>query len=373
MKKNIQMVDLHGQYMQHKSEIDTAISSVIEHSEFINGTAVSLLKQELAAYLDVSHVITCANGTDALTLALWALDLPPNSEIITADFTFIATAEAIARVGLTPILVDVDEDTFTINTDAIEAAITDKTKAIIPVHLFGQAADMNTIMQIAKKHNLFVIEDAAQCFGASYEFNGARKKLGTIGDIACTSFFPSKNLGCFGDGGALFTNNTAIAERLQILANHGSQKKYYHSSIGVNSRLDSIQAAILRVKLNYINSYNAARKHAAELYTHYLQDIPWITTPQLQKHSEHVFHQYTITLSEVINTDLQTYLKQQGIPSMIYYPVPMHKQEALASYNPKSCAISESLCTRVLSLPMHTELTPEEIEYICTTIRTYKP
>lgn len=372
MNHSIQMVNLYGQYLRIKAEIDDAIASVITNTAFINGPEVSAFQKELENYLHVSHAIPCANGTDALTIALWALDLEPGSEVITTDFTFIATAEAIARVGLVPVLVDVHPDTFTIDTQAIKQAITPKTRAIMPVHLFGQAADMDEIMHIAQQHNLYVIEDAAQCFGAEYYSKNGTKKLCSIGDIACTSFFPSKNLGCFGDGGALFTNNTELANKIRLIANHGSLKKYYHATIGVNSRLDSIQAAILRVKLRYIDSYNAARQKAAALYTKFLHDIPWIQTPITNAQSNHVFHQYTITLKNTSNKELQDYLKQHNIPSMIYYPVPMHKQEALQQFAPQSCPVSEQLSKSVVSLPMHTELTEEQIIYICNTIRSFK-
>ncbi|MFO7868442.1 MAG: DegT/DnrJ/EryC1/StrS family aminotransferase [Bacteroidales bacterium] len=368
---NIQMVDLHSQYKAIKTDIDTAISQVINQSAFINGSDVKDFQHELREYLKCSYAITCGNGTDALTLALMALDLEPGSEIITADFTFVATAEAIAHVGLTPVLVDVDPNTYTIDCTKITEAITPKTRAIMPVHPFGQAADMNAIMTIAHKHNLFVIEDAAQCFGAEYNYKGTHKKLGTIGDIGCTSFFPSKNLGCFGDGGAVFTHDSEKADTIQALANHGSLKKYYHSHIGINSRLDSIQAAILRIKLRHIDAYNEARQHAAQTYTHMLSQAKWIQTPTYQKDSSHVFHQYTIQ-TQVHNITLQAYLREHGIPSMIYYPVPMHEQEALKPYNPKQCPVSKQLSHSVLSLPMHTELPNEHITYICNTILSYK-
>ena len=371
MKQKIHMVDLHGQYEARKSEFDGAIASVILRSAFINGPEVDLFQKELQTYLDVKHAITCANGTDALTIALWALDLEPGSEVITADFTFIATAEAITRVGLRPVLVDVTPNTFTIDVTKIEQAITAKTKVIMPVHLFGQAADMTSIMAIAKKHNLYVIEDCAQSFGAEYSYKGQNRKLGTIGDISCTSFFPSKNLGCFGDGGAMFTNNEALAEKLRKIANHGSLKKYYHSIIGVNSRLDGIQAAILRIKLQYIDTYNASRKQAAQWYDKGLSNISWIQTPQHQTQSTHVYHQYTIKLQGVSNLELQKHLQEKGIPSMIYYPVAMHKQEALLEFNPQECPVSQQLTNEVLSLPMHTELNQAQVDFICNTIATY--
>lgn len=372
MQQKIHMVDLVGQYEARKSEFDAAISSVIHQAAFINGPEVEAFQKELEAYLDVNHVIPCANGTDALTIALWALNLEPGSEIITSDFTFIATAEAIARVGLVPILVDINSNTFTIDTAQIEQAITPRTKAIMPVHLFGQAANMNSIMDIAQRHNLFVIEDCAQCFGASYTIKGTPKKLGTIGTIGCTSFFPSKNLGCFGDGGAIFTNDLEFATTIKKIANHGSIKKYYHSIIGVNSRLDGLQAAILRVKLKYIDTYNASRQQAAHWYNQRLQNISWITIPLLEPYSTHVYHQYTILLQNIINTDLQAFLQTHGIPSMIYYPVSMHKQEALQIYNPQQCPYSDFASQHVLSLPMHTELTESQVDYICKCISQYK-
>jgi len=364
MQQKIHMVDLVGQYEARKSEFDAAISSVIHQAAFINGPEVDAFQKELEEYLEVKHVIPCANGTDALTIALWALDLPPGSEIITSDFTFIATAEAIARVGLVPVLVDINPHTFT---------ITPRTKAIMPVHLFGQAANMNHIMEIAERHNLYVIEDCAQCFGANYIVKGEQKKLGTIGTIGCTSFFPSKNLGCFGDGGAIFTNDSELAVIIKKIANHGSQKKYYHSIIGVNSRLDGIQAAILRVKLKYIDIYNASRQQAAQWYNQRLKYINWITTPQLEPYSTHVYHQYTIILQDVSNTELQSFLQTHGIPSMIYYPVPMHKQEALQIFNPQQCPHSEFASKHVLSLPMHTELTESQVDFICNCITLFKP
>ncbi|MFW5850960.1 MAG: DegT/DnrJ/EryC1/StrS family aminotransferase [Bacteroidota bacterium] len=371
MKPAIQMVDLHGQYKHIQAEVDAAISKVISQSAFINGSDVKEFQKELQQYLGCSYALTCGNGTDALTLALLSLELEPGSEVITADFTFIATAEAIARVGLVPVPVDVNPDTFTIDCDKIIEAISPRTKAIMPVHLFGQAADMNRIMQIAHEHNLYVIEDAAQCFGADYVYKGHTKKLGTIGDIGCTSFFPSKNLGCFGDGGAVFTHDTEKADAIRALANHGSLKKYYHSQIGINSRLDTIQAAILRVKLQYIDAYNDARKKAAARYTELLSTISWIQTPVFQEHSTHVFHQYTITI-EGDNVAFQSYLREHDIPSMIYYPVPMHEQKALFEFNPKACPVSKHLSRSVISLPMHTELSHEQIEYICEVISSYK-
>lgn len=369
--KPVQMVDLYGQYIARKTEFDEALSSVISSSKFIQGPEVLSFQKELAEYLGVKHVVTCGNGTDALTIALWALDLPKDSEVITADFSFIAAAEAIARVGLTPVLADVDLDTFTLNPQSVEKLITPKTKAIIPVHLFGQSAPMDEIMRIAFTYNLKVIEDCAQCFGAEYVTNGSAKKLGTIGDIGCTSFFPSKNLGCFGDGGAIFTNNDELAEKIHRIANHGSLEKYNHIEIGVNSRLDAIQAAILRVKLKYIDGYNTRRQAAAKWYSYNLQSIEWLQRPQMQKKSTHVFHQYTLRVLTNNNKELQEYLQKSGIPSMIYYPKPLHEQASLKQFPHDDCVNSTLLTSQVLSLPMHTELEEEQIEYIVSHLRRF--
>ncbi len=368
----LQMVDLQSQYHARKNEFDAAIASVIESSAFIKGAEVQSLEKELQDYLGVKHAITCGNGTDALTIALWALDLQEGDEVITADFSFIAAAEATARVGLKPVLVDVNPDTFCIDVDKIQEAITPKTKAIIPVNLFGQAAELDKIMQIAEEHNLYVIEDCAQCFGAEYTIKGKTKKLGTIGHISITSFFPSKNLACFGDGGAMFTNNDSLAERMRMIANHGAQKKYYHLMVGVNSRLDGIQAAILRVKLRYINEYNQARFDAAMLYNQKLADVRWIKTPAIDVNSSHVFHQYTLVLDGVLNSDLQQYLSEKGIPTMIYFPVPISLQQAMEEFNSTPNPVAKELSTSVISLPMHTELSETQIEYICEAIKNYK-
>ncbi|MFQ3579893.1 MAG: DegT/DnrJ/EryC1/StrS family aminotransferase [Bacteroidales bacterium] len=373
--KPIQMVDLLGQYQKIKNEIDTAIQSVIEQGAFINGKEVTLFAQELAEYLNVKHVIPCANGTDALQIALMALDLKQGDEVITTNFTFIATVEALCLLGLKPVLVDVCPLTFNINSKLIENLITARTKVIIPVHLFGQCANMDTIIAIAKKYNLSVIEDNAQAIGAEYTFpSGEKKKSGTIGDIGCFSFFPSKNLGCYGDGGALCTNNDIIAEKLKMIVNHGSKVKYFHEIIGVNSRLDTIQAAILRIKLKKLNSYIQARQEAASQYDSYLSGCETVQIPHRKAGSNHVFHQYTIKVNRENNVSLQTYLKEHGIPSMIYYPQPMNRQKAffreIVNKN-DTFPVSENLCTQVLSLPMHTELDTEQIKYICDTILKY--
>lgn len=369
------MVDLYGQYAKIKDKIDSAIQDVIDSSGFINGEPIKLLEKKLADYIGMKHAICCANGTDALTIALMALDLQPGDEVITTNFTFIATVEAIALLGLTPVLVDVDPLTFNIDIQDVEDHITPRTKAIMPVHLFGQGARMNEIMEIAKEYNLYVIEDGAQCFGAEYKMKrGQRKKLCSFGDIAITSFFPSKNLGSFGDGGALFTNDDDLADKLSMIANHGSHKKYYHERIGVNSRLDTIQAAILLEKLTYIDEYNDARSKAACYYDEKLRDVDWIELPFRNPESTHVFNQYTIKLKDIENTKVQKYLKDNEIPSMIYYPLPMHLQKAFKPYleGEQIFPESEKLMRSVLSLPMHTELTSQQQDKIVEVLLQYK-
>ncbi|MBI5219642.1 MAG: DegT/DnrJ/EryC1/StrS family aminotransferase [Bacteroidia bacterium] len=370
----IKMVDLQGQYLKIKTEIDSAISDVIEASSFINGAEVINFKNELARYLDVRHVIPCANGTDALQVAMMALELKPGDEIITSDFTFIATVEVIKLLGLTPVLVDVDPGTFNMDTVKLEKAVTGKTKAIVPVHLFGQCADMDEIQRIAKKYNLYVIEDNAQSLGAKYTFaDGSAEFAGKIGTIGCTSFFPAKNLGCFGDGGALYTNNDQLGSRLQIIVNHGSKTKYYHDDIGVNSRLDTIQAAILRVKLKYLDEYCKARNTVADYYDRMFGDCPKIKIPYRNKKSTHVFHQYTIVLKGINRDEMKSFLKTKGIPAMVYYPVPMHLQKAYSDqrYKPGDFLVTEELCRSVLSLPMHTELDDEQLKYISENVMNY--
>lgn len=366
--KEIRMVDLATQYEKIKIEINEAINEVLESTAFINGPAVRTFKENLEKHLKVHHVIPCANGTDALQLAMMALDLQPGDEVITASFTYVATAEVIALLKLTPVLVDVDEETFLIDPQKIEKAITPKTKAIVPVHLFGQCADMERIMAIANRYNLFVIEDTAQAINAEYTFSdGTVKKAGTIGHIGCTSFFPSKNLGCYGDGGAIFTNDDALASKLRMIANHGQSIQYHHDIVGVNSRLDTIQAAILDIKLKYLNDYTKARQAAAEYYDQAFEGHPLLKIPKRTSNSTHVFHQYTLKLSpEVDRNRLKNYLAEQKIPSMIYYPIPLHQQKAYQSdrYGQGDFPISEQLAASVISLPMHTELTKEQQDFI---------
>lgn len=367
----IQMVDLKTQYAKIKDEVDRALHSVIDSAAFINGPEVKSFAGELAGYLGVKHVIPCANGTDALQIAMMALGLKPGDEVITADFTYVATAEVIGLLGLTPVLVDVYPDTFDIDIKAIEAAITPKTKAIVPVHLFGQCANMEAIMELAKKHKLFVIEDVAQAIGADYRFSdGSRKKAGTIGTIGCTSFFPSKNLGCYGDGGAIFTQDDDLAAKLRMIANHGQSVQYVHDVIGCNSRLDSMQAAVLRVKLKHLDEYAAARNHAAEHYDKAFAGNPKIKTPARSKYSNHVFHQYTLVLNGPDRAQLRAHLESKGIPAMIYYPIPLHLQKAFMDdrYKEGAFPVTEKLCSSVISLPMHTELDPETLKYISDSV-----
>ena len=365
------MVDLKSQYQKIKLEVDKGIQEVIDSTAFIKGPKVKEFEKNLGEYLDVKHVISCGNGTDALQVAMMALGLKPGDEVITTSFTFIATAEVIAVLGLTPIVVDVNPHTYTISPDSIRKAITPKTKAIVPVHLFGQCAPMEEIMEIAKENNLFVIEDNAQAIGSDYYFeDNTQKKSGTIGDIGCTSFFPSKNLGCFGDGGAIFTNNDDIAEQLRAIVNHGMKVRYYHDYVGVNSRLDSIQAAVLNVKLKHLDEYSAARNKAAEYYDKAFANHPNITTPARYNKSNHVFHQYTLKLKDADRDALKAHLERKGIPMMIYYPVPLHMQKAYKSdrYKAGDFPITECLSKAVFSLPMHTELDEEQLEYITSSV-----
>lgn len=367
----IKMVDLQGQYLKIKTEVDNEIQKVIDNTAFINGPAVKEFQTDMEQYLNVKHVIPCANGTDALQCAMMALDLRPGDEVITTSFTFIATAEIIALLQLTPIVVDVFPDTFCINPEAIEKAITPKTKAIVPVHLFGQCADMEAILKIAKKHNLYIIEDNAQAIGATYTFSdGTKKKAGVMGDIGCTSFFPSKNLGCFGDGGAIFTNNDALAEMLRVIVNHGMKVRYYHDYIGVNSRLDSIQAAVLKVKLKYLDQYNKARLLAAKRYDEGFSGCAKLKTPVTASFTDHVFHQYTLVTADVDRNGLQEYLQSKDIPAMIYYPIPLHQQKAYLDprYQQGDFPVSEALCQSVISLPMHTELDEEQQNHIIRSV-----
>jgi len=368
------MVDLKNQYLKIKPEIDAAIQEVLESTAFINGPAVKRFQQNLEQYLQVKHVIPCANGTDALQIAMMALGLKPGDEVITADFTYVATAEVIGLLGLTPVLVDVNPSTFDINIEALERNITEKTKAIVPVHLFGQCANMDAIMEIAKKYNLYVIEDNAQAIGAEYTFqNGTHKKAGTIGHIGCTSFFPSKNLGCFGDGGAIMTNDDELAQRCRMIASHGQSKQYVHDVLGVNSRLDSIQAAILDVKLKYLDQYIQARRKAAEYYDRKFSNHPEIIIPARNPNSTHVFHQYTLQIKNGKRDALRAFLQEQGIPSMIYYPIPLHLQKAYQSprYKKGDFPVTEMLCASVLSLPMHTELREDTLEQITNAVLNF--
>jgi dTDP-4-amino-4,6-dideoxygalactose transaminase len=426
----IQMVDLRGQYEKIKKEVDAGIQAVIDNTQFIKGPQIKQFEEALAAELGVKHVIACANGTDALQIAMMALDLKPGDEVILPVFTYVATAEVIALLGLTPVMVDVDADTFCIDVNLIEAKITPRTKAIVPVHLFGQCADMDAIMQIAKKHNLFVIEDTAQAIGAEYNYEVgsmnyevrtmnyevgtmnledskphtssfivhsssagpayAKASAGTIGDIGTTSFFPSKNLGCYGDGGALMTNNDELAAKIRMICNHGQSVQYVHDVIGVNSRLDSIQAAVLSAKLPHLKSYAAARNEAAGWYDELLGGHPNIVIPKRNERSTHVFHQYTIRINYEVRSmkyeeethsssfivhsskrdQLRKSLAEKGIPTMVYYPIELHRQKAFAKYwdGVERFPVSEELVQTVLSLPMHTEMTREMIEYVCKAV-----
>ncbi|WP_282629224.1 DegT/DnrJ/EryC1/StrS family aminotransferase [Empedobacter sedimenti] len=367
--KKIQMVDLQSQYQKIKGDVDAAILNVLDSAAFINGPEVKQFETELQDYLNVKHVIPCANGTDALQIALMALGLEPGDEVITADFTFAATVEVVDLLKLNSILVDVDYDTFTIDTEKLKAAITPKTKAIIPVHLFGQCANMDEVMAIAKEHNLYVVEDTAQAIGADYK----GQKAGTIGHIGCTSFFPSKNLGCYGDGGAIFTNDDDIAHRLRGIVNHGMYKRYYHDEVGVNSRLDSVQAAVLRRKLPLLNDYNDARNKAAAYYTAAFADIDELLTPVKGEDTTHVFHQYTLRVTNGKRNELQAFLTEKEIPAMIYYPVPLRKQKAYDNghYNDADFPNTNKLVEEVMSLPMHTELDEEQLAYITSAVREF--
>ena len=366
------MVDLRSQYENIKDEINREIQGVIDSTAFVKGGKVADFQYHLEEYLGVKHVIPVGNGTDALQISLMALGLKPGDEVITPTFTFIATAEVVALLGLTPVLVDVDPHTFCMSPEAVEKAITSRTKAIVPVHLFGQNADMEALMQIAQKHNLYVVEDACQSIGAEYTFSdGRREKSGCMGRLGCTSFFPSKNLGCYGDGGAIFTNDDTLADEVNCIANHGMRVRYHHDRIGVNSRLDSIQAAVLDVKLKYLDSYTASRQRAAAFYDSAFGQCPYITIPARNLHSSHVFHQYTIQLAVSIDRDaLKAALNEKGIPAMIYYPIPLHLQKAYHSerYKKGDFPVSERLSQSVLSLPMHTELDDEQLRYITDTL-----
>lgn len=366
------MVDLVAQYEDIQEEVDNAVKNILTKASYINGPDVKSFQSELEAYLDVPHVIPCANGTDALQVAMMALDLQPGDEVITASFTYVATAEVIALLKLKPVLVDVDPDTFLINPEQVKAAITPKTKAIVPVHLFGQSAPMEELMQIAKEHNLFVIEDTAQAIGSDYSFkDGTKMKAGTIGDIGATSFFPSKNLGCYGDGGALFTRNEELAKRLRMIVNHGQSKRYYHDDIGVNSRLDTLQAAVLRIKLRRLNEYSYNRQKAAAFYDKAFEGIIGLSTPKRATWSNHVFHQYTLKVDGLNRDALVDLIQEKGVPCMIYYPVPLHHQKAYRDdQHDGKLSVTEKLCTQVFSLPMHTHLDDEQLNFITNTVKS---
>ncbi len=377
--KNIQMVDLKGQYAAIKDLVNSSIQEVIDNASFINGPKVKAFQANLEAYLGVKHVIPCANGTDALQIAMMGLGLKPGDEVITADFTFAATVEVIALLGLTPVLVDVDPDKFNIDIEAIKKAITPKTKAIVPVHLFGQCSNMDAIMALAETHSLYVIEDNAQAIGATYTSeNGSKAKAGTIGHVASTSFFPSKNLGCYGDGGAIFTNDDKLAHTIRGIVNHGMYKRYHHDVVGVNSRLDSIQAAVLDAKLPKLDAYNKARQSAARKYNAAFKNHENISTPKAGNGCEticdncdcHVFHQYTLKIQNADRDALAAHLQEKGIPCGVYYPIPLHKQKAYvdARYNDADFTVTNALIDEVISLPMHTELDDDQIDFITSTV-----
>ena len=369
--KNIQMVDLHTQYQRLKNDIDTSIQNVIDSTAFVKGPAVKDFEDNLAQFLNIKHVIACGNGTDALQIALMALDLKPGDEVIAPTFTFIATAEVIALLGLTPVLVYVDLDTFNLLVEAVRNAISPKTKAIVPVHLFGQNSQLDELKAIAYENNLFIVEDACQSIGSVYTSDdGKTYASGTFGDIGCTSFFPSKNLGCYGDGGAMFTNNDELAAKIRAIANHGMVQRYYHDIVGVNSRLDGIQAAILDVKLSHLNDFGKRRQAAADFYNKAFKNCSHLQTPFQSEFSDHVFHQYTLRVLNGKRDELREYLNEKGIPAMIYYPVPLHMQKAYKDerYNEGDFPVSEMLCQQVLSLPMHTELSDEQLSFITKSV-----
>lgn len=374
MDYNIQMVDLKQQYLRLKEDIDHAIFDTIQKSQFIKGHNFNTFQSELAEYLRVAKLIACGNGTDALQIAMMSLDLKPGDEVIVPAFTYVATAEVIGLLGLKPVMVDVESRTFNITADIIEEAITEKTKLIVPVHLFGQCTDMEPIMKLTYDYNLKVIEDTAQAIGAEYRFsNGETRKAGCIGDIGTTSFFPSKNLGCYGDGGAVFSNNIELAEKMRMVANHGQSVQYVHDIIGINSRLDEIQAAILRVKLRQLDNFAQRRNLVANHYDDELGHIAYLEIPFRQANSTHVFHQYTIKVKDNLRNDLKDFLKSKSIPSMIYYPRPLHKQKAFENLGKivGNLAVSDQLCSEVLSLPIHTEMSIDQLNYITENIKSF--
>ncbi len=369
--RSIQMVDLKQQYQKIKSEVDEAVLKVLESSAFINGPQVKSFSSALASYHGVDQVIPCANGTDALQIAMMALDLQPGDEVITPSFTYIATTEVIALLKLTPVFVDVDPKTFCIDPASIEKAITKKTKAIVPVHLYGQAANMEKIMEVAQRHNLFVIEDNAQAIGCDFHFSdGSIKKTGTIGTVGTTSFFPSKNLGAYGDGGAILTNDEGLANKMRMVANHGQSKQYYHDIVGCNSRLDTIQAAILEIKLRHLDEYINARRTVADFYDNAFEGHKNITTPYRAANSRHVFHQYTLLIEGANRNDLHRFLTENGIPNMIYYPVPGHQQKMFSVFNTSELKlpVTDLLTQKVISLPIHTEMEKEQLEFIASKV-----
>ncbi len=368
------MVDLKSQYHHIKDQIDQAVIECISSTAFINGPAVKEFQTNLEEYLGVKHVIPCANGTDSLQIAMMALELQPGDEVICPAFTYVATAEVIGLLGLTPVMVDVNPKTFNVTAKDIESAITSKTKAIVPVHLYGQSCDMEPIMKLAEKHNLFVIEDNAQAIGADYTFaDGSKAKTGTIGHIGSTSFFPSKNLGCYGDGGALMTNDDNLAIKMRMIANHGQEKKYYHKVLGCNSRLDTIQASILKIKLKHLDQYISARNTMATFYDEVFSAIEELEVPVRQFNSNHVFHQYTLKVKNGRRDELQKYLLEKGIPSMIYYPLPLYKQEAFQQFVSSDYKLetTEQLCDEVLSLPIHTEMNLDDMNFVCSSIQSF--
>ena len=367
------MVDLRGQYEKIKEAVDAGIREVIDSAQFVKGGKVKEFEEQLAQYLSVKHVIAVGNGTDALQIALMALGLKPGDEVITPTFTFIATAEVVALLGLTPVLVDVDYDSMCVTPEAIERAITSQTKAIVPVHLFGQNADMEGILAVARKYGLYVVEDACQSIGAKYTFSDGRVATsGTMGNIGCTSFFPSKNLGCYGDGGALFTDDDELAQKIRVIANHGMEVRYHHDVVGVNSRLDSIQAAVLLAKLPHLDEYIAARQRAAEYYNKAFEEDKRLLTPVVGRGTTHAFHQYTLRCVGVNRDALREKLVEKGVPAMVYYPIPLHQQKAYRDvrYKEGDFPVAERLATEVLSLPMHTELSEEQLEYIVNCLQS---
>jgi len=372
--KEIKMVDLQGQYLRIKNEIDAAIQEVLMSTAFIQGPQVKSFADALSKYNHGAYVIPCANGTDALQIAMMALGLKPGDEVILPVHTYVATAEVIALLGLTPVFIDVEEKTFNIDASQIKTKITKKTKAIVPVHLYGQCADMEPILKIAKENNLHVIEDLAQALGADYTFsNRSVKRAGNMGIIGCTSFFPSKNLGCYGDGGAIFTNDQSLAEKMKMISTHGQKVKYQHDVVGVNSRLDTLQAAILQVKLNYVDEYTHKRNDVADYYDKHLANVSFIELPARASNSTHVFHQYTLNTKGINRDQFKKYLQDNGVPSMIYYHIPLHLQKAYRQdgFDEGSFPVTEKLSQTVLSLPIHTEMTEDELSYICQTIKSY--